>query len=178
MSATTAACTIWYMITDASIEIEAPAATVWAVFVDVERWPEWTASVEHVVALDGPGIEVGNRFEIKQPRFPNLVWEVTDVDPGVSWTWRQKSAGGVTLASHELVPLGPGRTLVRQRIDQRGPIGALVGLLIRRLTKRYLDLEGQGLKARSEERHRAAVASGSASSRSSDADTSTGDAAG
>jgi uncharacterized membrane protein len=141
------------MITDASIEIDAPAATVWSVFVDVERWAEWTESIESITALDGPGIEVGRRFEIKQPRFPKLVWEVTEVDPGVSWTWRQKSPGGVTLATHEVVPLAPDRTLVRQRIDQRGPIGALVGVLTKRLTVRYLDIEGRGLKARSEERH-------------------------
>ena len=79
------------MITDSSIEIEAPADLVWGVYVDVERWAAWTASIERIVALDGPGIEVGKRFEIKQPKFPKLVWEVTEVDPGVSWTWRQKS---------------------------------------------------------------------------------------
>ena len=65
------------MITDSSIEVEAPAAVVWDVFSDVERWPEWTASVTRLVALDGPGIAVGRRFGIKQPRMPNLVWEVT-----------------------------------------------------------------------------------------------------
>jgi uncharacterized protein YndB with AHSA1/START domain len=142
------------MITDSSIEIEAPAETVWSVFVDVERWAEWTASVERIVALDGPGIEVGKRFEIKQPRFPKLVWEVTEVDPGVSWTWRQRSPGGTTLATHEVVPQDGGRTTVRQRIDQRGPIGVLFGKLTQGLTNRYLRLEGEGLKARSEERKR------------------------
>jgi uncharacterized protein YndB with AHSA1/START domain len=139
------------MITDSSVEIGAPAATVWDVFVDVARWPDWTASVERIVPLDGPGIEVGKHFEIKQPRMPKLVWEVTAVDPGVSWTWRQRSPGGTTLATHEVIPQGD-RTLVRQRIDQRGPIGVAVGLVMRRLTRRYLELEAQGLKARSEQR--------------------------
>jgi uncharacterized membrane protein len=138
------------MLTDSSIEIAAPAQVVWDVFADAERWPEWTSSVERLVALDGPGIAVGKRFELKQPRFPTLVWEVTEVEPGTSWTWRQRSPGGTTLASHEVVALGPDRTLVRQRIDQRGPIGVLVGVLTRRITRRYLDLEAQGLKARSE----------------------------
>jgi uncharacterized protein YndB with AHSA1/START domain len=140
------------MITDSSIEISAPAPTVWDVFTDVERWSEWTASIERIVPLDGPGLEVGNRFEIKQPRMAKLVWEVTDVDPGTSWTWRQRSPGATTLATHEVVPCGPGQTLVRQRIDQRGPVGVLFGVLTRRLTNRYLDLEAQGLKARSEQR--------------------------
>lgn len=142
------------MITDSSVEIDAPATVVWDVYADVERWAEWTASVRRTVALDGPGLEVGKRFQIDQPRFPKLVWEVTEVEPGVSWTWRQRSPGGTTLASHEVVPLGPERTLVRQRIDQRGPIGRLVGALTRRLTHRYLELESAGLAAASEARYR------------------------
>jgi uncharacterized membrane protein len=145
------------MITESSVEISAPAPVVWDVFVDVERWPEWTASVKRIVPLDGPGIEVGKRFEIKQPRIPTVVWEVTEVVPGVSWTWRQKSFGGTTFASHELVAQRDDRTLVRQRIDQRGPIGIAVGVLMRRLTKRYLELEGHGLKQRNEERRRQGV---------------------
>ena len=41
-----------------------------------------------------PASRSGKRFEIKQPRLPKLVWEVTEVEPGVSWTWRQRSPGG------------------------------------------------------------------------------------
>lgn len=144
------------MMTDSSVEIDAPASTVWDVFVDVEQWPRWTASVERIVPLDGPELAIGKRFEIKQPRMPKLVWEVTAIEPGTSWTWRQRSPGGTTLATHELEPVGEGRTLVRQRIDQRGPVGLLVGVLMSRLTKRYLDLEGKGLKARSEQQFKAA----------------------
>ncbi len=138
------------MITKGTIEISAPAAVVWDVFVDVERWSEWTASIEAIVALDGPEIAVGKRFEIKQPWMPKLVWEVTEVDPGVSWTWRQKSFGSTAFASHEVTPIDPGRTTVRQIIDQRGPVGVVVGLLTRRLTRRILDLEANGLKAQGE----------------------------
>lgn len=147
------------MIINRSIEIDAAAPTVWDVFVDVEQWPEWTASVERIVALDGPGIKVGKRFEIKQPRLPKLVWEVTEVDPGVSWTWRQRSFGGTTFATHHVLPREDGRTLVRQRIEQRGPIGVTVGVLMLRLSKRYLDLESKGLKARSEQRRHSGASS-------------------
>ena len=140
------------MITDNNVEIDAPAAVVWDVYADAERWSEWTASVERGVALDGPGIEVGRRFEIKQPRLPKLVWEVTEVDPGTSWTWRQRSPGGTTYATHEVVSDGADRTIVRQRLDQKGPVGVVVGALMLRVTKRYLQLEAQGLKARSEQR--------------------------
>jgi uncharacterized membrane protein len=47
------------MITEDSVEIDAPAQLVWEVFSDVERWPEWTASVTSLVAQDGAGLAVG-----------------------------------------------------------------------------------------------------------------------
>ncbi len=141
------------MITDSGIGIDAPASVVWDVFSDVERWPEWTDSVTSLVALDGPGLAVGKRFEIKQPRMPKLVWEVTEIAPGKSWTWVQRSPGGLTVASHDVSATSATRTRVRQQLDQRGPVGALVGLLMRRMTRRYLELESQGLKRRSEHLH-------------------------
>jgi hypothetical protein len=64
----------------------------------------------------------------------------------------QRSPGGVTEARHDVTPDGAGRTRVRQVLDQRGLLGTLVGLLMRPMTKRYLDLEAAGLKARSEQR--------------------------
>jgi uncharacterized membrane protein len=143
-------CTIWYMNVDCSVTIDAAAPLVWDVFSDVERWPEWTASVTRLEALDGPGLAVGKRFAIKQPRMPRLVWEVTELRPGVSWTWQQRSPGGTTSASHQVIPQPDGGTLVRQQLDQRGPIGALVGRLMIRTTRRYLQLEADGLKAASE----------------------------
>ena len=142
------------MITESSVEIAAPASIVWNVFSDVERWPEWTASVTSLAGLDGPDLAVGKRFEIKQPRLPRLVWEVTEVLPGESWTWVQRSPGGSTLARHDVVATDDGHALVRQRLEQRGPIGAVVGRLMHGTTKRYLELEAQGLKARSEQRSR------------------------
>ena len=141
---------MWYMLTEDAIEIDAPATLVWQVFSDVERWPDWTASVTTLKALDEPGLAVGKRFEIKQPRLPRLVWEVTELVEGASWTWEQRSPGGRTIASHEVIAKG-GRTLVRQRLDQQGPVGAFIARLMRGTTKRYLELEANGLKARSEQ---------------------------
>jgi uncharacterized membrane protein len=141
------------MITDCGVDIEAPAGVVWDVFSDVERWPEWTASVTRVIAFDGPGLAVGKRFEIKQPRMPKLVWEVTELVPGASWTWVQRSPGGHTVARHDVAAASDRTTRVRQQLEQRGPIGAAVGLLMRGMTRRYLNLEAAGLKARSEQRH-------------------------
>lgn len=143
------------MNTEDSVEIDAPPRLVWEVFSDVERWPEWTASVTSLRGLDGPGLAVGKRFAIKQPRMSKLVWRVTEVDPGRSWTWVQRAPGATASARHDVIAQPGGGTLVRQRIDQSGAFGALVGRLMASMTKRYLKLEAQGLKARSEQLSRA-----------------------
>ena len=143
------------MITDDSVEIDAPAQLVWEVFSDVQRWPEWTASVTSLVGKDGANLAVGKRFSIKQPGMSKLVWQVTEIEPGSSWTWVQRSPGVLVSARHHVSAEPGSRTLVRQQLDQRGALGALVGRLMVKKTKRFLELEAQGLKARSEQPSRA-----------------------
>jgi uncharacterized membrane protein len=143
------------MFNEDSIEIEAPAQLVWDVFSDVEHWPDWTASVTSLVGLDAPALDVGRRFAIKQPGMAKLVWTVTEIDPGSSWTWVQRAPGSLVTARHDVIAQPGGRTLVRQQLDQGGALGALVGRLMVKKTKRFLELEAQGLKARSEQLSRA-----------------------
>jgi uncharacterized membrane protein len=143
------------MINEDSIAIEAPPQLVWDVFTDVEHWPDWTSSVTSLVGLDAPALAVGRRFAIKQPGMSKLVWTVTEIEPGSSWTWVQRSPGVLVSARHDVIAQPGGRTLVRQQLDQRGVLGALVGRLMVKKTKRFLELEAQGLKARSEQLSRA-----------------------
>jgi len=143
------------MITEDSVEIDAPAQLVWEVFSDVQRWPEWTASVTSLVGKDGANLAVGKRFSIKQPGMSKLVWKVTEIDHGSSWTWVQRSPGVLVTARHWVTAQPGGRTHVRQQLEQRGVLGALVGRMMIKKTKRFLELEAQGLKARSEELSRA-----------------------
>jgi hypothetical protein len=132
------------------IEIDAPVDIVWGVFSDVVRWPEWTASVDRVVPIDGPELVVGAQFAIEQPRLPKIVWQVTELDRGRAWKWRSTAMGTTTIAWHEVTPMDDGRTLARQGIDQRGFLAPAIGLFTARVTERYLEMEARGLKARSE----------------------------
>lgn len=143
------------MFTEDSIEIDASPQLVWDVFSDVEHWPGWTASVTSLIGRDGPALEVGKRFTIKQPGMSKLVWKVTELEPGTSWTWVQRSPGVNVTARHYVTARPDGGTLVRQELDQRGVLGALIGRLMVNKTKRFLKLEAQGLKARSEQLSRA-----------------------
>ena len=133
-----------------TIEIDAPVDIVWSVYSDVARWPEWTASVTSV-DLDPPGpLALGSRARIKQPRLPRVEWTVTALEPGREWVWQNKAPGATSVAAHSVTAAGDGRTHVELWIDQRGVIGRAVGLLVRRMTRRYLRMEAEGLKRRSE----------------------------
>jgi hypothetical protein len=132
------------------ITIAAPIERVWDVYSDVERWPTWTASVTSVELVAGDRISVGAKARIKQPRFPRLTWTVTEIEPSRSWTWVTRTIGSTTTASHELRAIDGESTHVVQTITQRGPLGAVVGWLTRGLTRRYLAMEGAGLRQRAE----------------------------
>jgi uncharacterized membrane protein len=137
----------------ATIDIAAPAQLVYEVYTDVERWPEWAASVTSVQRLDQGPLRVGSRARIKQPRLPTAMWEVTEVVTGRSFTWMARGPGIITTASHVVTPPeadGPAR--VTASLQQTGPLGQLLGLLTQRLTNRYMQTEVQGLKARCEGR--------------------------
>jgi hypothetical protein len=77
------------------------------------------------------------------------VWEVTACYPGTSFTWVSRGPGARVTAHHfiEAVATGSRATL---SINFRGPVALLVGWLTAGRTKRYLEMEAQGLKRRSE----------------------------
>ena len=132
------------------ITIVAPIERVWAVYTDVARWPEWTESVAAAEVLTPGPLALGSNVRIKQPRLPRVTWTVTELDPGRRWVWSNDSPGAHTRAGHELTSADDGGTRARLWIDQHGAIGAAVGRLARGLTRRYLRMEGEGLKRRSE----------------------------
>ena len=93
---------MWFMFVRDEITIAAPIEQVWAVYRDVAQWPTWTASVTDVRLIEGSEVSIGTKVRIKQPRFPPLVWTVTSVEPGTSWTWVTRSPGATTTAAHVL----------------------------------------------------------------------------
>jgi uncharacterized protein YndB with AHSA1/START domain len=132
-----------------SVDVDAPAARVWAVLVDVERWPEWTASMRRVERLDAGEFVVGSRARVKQPRFPAVVWEVTDAQSGRSFRWTASAAGVRTVADHRIAERQGGVTVTLE-ITQTGLLVPLLDLLGGKLARRYVDTEARGLKERCE----------------------------
>jgi uncharacterized protein YndB with AHSA1/START domain len=130
-------------------EIDAPGDKVWRILADVERWPEWTPSMTEVERLDA-GFGVGSRVRIKQPRLPSTVWRVTVFEPGRSFDWVASSPGTKTVARHQIEPRDGG-SLVTLSIRQSGILGSFIGMFLKKLTRRYVEMEAQGLKRRSEQ---------------------------
>ena len=133
------------MHTEVTFPVPAPAPKVWSILSDVARWPTWTASMTEVV-LDGP-LEVGAVARIRQPRLPATAWTVTEVVPGRSFSWESKAPGSLAVGEHEITPTGDDTCEVRLMLDQTGPLGSAIGLLYRGLTKRYVQMEADGLTA-------------------------------
>ena len=101
-----------------SIDVAAPAERVFAVYADVERWPDWTGST----------------------------WVVTDLVPGRSFTWVAQGPGLRTTGIHEVAPREDGGCRVTATLDQKGLLGSVVGRLTKGLTISYLAMEVHGIK--------------------------------
>jgi uncharacterized membrane protein len=132
---------------EVTTQIAAPAARVWEILSDVERWPTWTASMTSV-QLDGP-MAVGSKARIRQPKLPPVTWTITEVVPGRSFTWHSSVPGSRATGWHEVTPTSDASCEVRLALEQAGPIGGLVGRFYRGLTVRYIQMEADGLAAAS-----------------------------
>lgn len=130
-----------------SVNIDAPPVRVWQAISDVERWPEWTASVTSVRLLDAGPLAVGSRAWVKQPKFPPALWRVTALTPGESFTWVSGALGFTATGIHTVVARADGAE-VTLTLRFGGPLGGLWARVTRGITERYMGLEAAGLKHR------------------------------
>jgi ligand-binding SRPBCC domain-containing protein len=134
---------------DYSVSIDAPADVVWKHISDVAHWPDWTDSVRKVEPLDTGELAVGHKARVFQPKLPKAVWTVTAIEPGRSFTWVNKTPGLTSTGIHSVVPTADG-SQATLTLEQHGLLAPLVRLLTGKMTQRYVELEGNGLKRVSE----------------------------
>lgn len=134
--------------TNFNIIVEIPAAPrlVWSVMADVERWPEWTASVSRVKKLSPGPLQVGSRARVHQPKLPPAYLRVTELDPGAGFTWVSTAPGLRVTGSHAIEPVAGG-CHVTLSIRYEGLLGPLLARWTGDLNERYLAMEAIGLKA-------------------------------
>jgi hypothetical protein len=147
-----------------AIDIAAAPERVWQVIVDIESWPQWTKSVTDVKRLDSGPLQVGSRARLKQPGLPPLTWELTELQQGVQFSWACRLPGVTATARHEIIapeppeppepsePSEPSEPASRLELTTTwaGPLAGLVAALNRTRTRRLLETEANGAKARSE----------------------------
>lgn len=138
---------------ETSVDVDAPVERAWAVMIDLERMPEWTASIKRVRRVRGDGAAIGSRYRVEQPKLPPATWTITDLDgEGVerrSFTWASGAPGFRSVATHS-VAARTGGSRVTLDIRTSGILGRLFWPLMAGITRRYVDMEAAGLKAAAE----------------------------
>ena len=122
---------------DIEIETAASPGSVWAVLVDVERWPEWMSSYTSVQRVRQPGLSAAT-------------YTVTELVPGVEFTWSSTAAGVRTTGRHVVHTRPDDRAALTLSIEQSGILAGPVGLLLGPKIRRFLAIESEGLRAAAE----------------------------
>ncbi len=132
-----------------TVTIDAPVRRVWELTLDVERWPDYTPTMQSVRRLDSGPIAVGSTARIKQPGQAPAVWTVTGLIPEREFTWQTKRLGITMVGSHLLAPAERGcrNTLT---LDVTGFGARLLGLLGGRAFAGALAKENHGFKVAAE----------------------------
>ena len=130
-----------------TVEVPVPPPFVWPVMIDVERWPEWTASVSRVRRLSPGPLELGSRVRIHQPKLPPAWWRVTELIPETGFTWLSVAPGLRVTAQHAVEPV-PGGSRITLSIRYEGLLGRWLAGWVGSLSDRYLAMEAQGLRKR------------------------------
>jgi len=134
-----------------SVHIDAPPARVWSILLDVERWHEWTASISRIERLDSGPLLVGSCASIHQPRLPAGVWQVTHLDPSCGiFHWATRSVGVTATGCHVIEPEDAG-TRATLWLEFAGVLAPVFVWLLHSQNCRYVTMEAEGLKHRSEQ---------------------------
>ncbi|HEY8172692.1 MAG TPA: SRPBCC family protein [Dehalococcoidia bacterium] len=133
-----------------TVDIKTSPERVWSVLRDIERWPEWTPSVTNLQALDG-GLSAGARVRIHQPGYRPAVWRVASLDEGRAFAWETSPLPGTRVLGTHTIEATAGGSRVTLGIYTSGPLAPLMDLLVLRAARRFVPLEADGLRRRSEE---------------------------
>jgi hypothetical protein len=114
----------------------------------VEAWPRLLPTVDSVERRnDRPGLEVGARFEVRQPRVRPAEYVVTELGPGHSFVWQARLPGVTTTASHRIDELPDGQFRITLRLDWSGPLALVARVGYSRMATSYMAQEAAAVLA-------------------------------
>jgi uncharacterized membrane protein len=132
-----------------STTINASQETIWKVLSDVTHWHEWTPTVTKVDVLDEPGLKLGNRYKVHQPKLQPVVWTITELN-SANFAWESKSPGMHMVAEHIVKSINANQSEVTLTFAFNGWLGNLIGRMYGKMTAEYVQTEAQSLKKRIE----------------------------
>jgi uncharacterized membrane protein len=132
-----------------TVLIDSPPDKVWTVYTDVERWPEWTSTMEKIERQDDGPLRLGSTALIIAKGSPSSVWTVTEMTEGKSFTW-ESTARGVKLVAWHFIEPDPAGAKVRLGVRMSGFMAMLFSPFLRSLARRNVKTEAEGIKSRCE----------------------------
>jgi hypothetical protein len=132
-----------------TVRIDARADVVWAVTVDVERWPEWLPTVTSVTRLDDGPLQRGSVARLEQPMQPPGLWVVTAFEANRIFAWESRRRGLRFVATHVLLPDGSA-TMNTLTVEASGVLAVLLWPLLRAALRRAVTAENRAFKQRCE----------------------------
>lgn len=128
-----------------TLTIPAPAESVWALTIDIERWPQVMPTVTRVDRLDDGPLGVGSSARLEQPGLRPAVWTVTTLEPGRRFAWASRLLGAPIVGRHDVEPVAGGarNTLT---LELGGVRGRLIGTLFGRRLLATLETENESLR--------------------------------
>ena len=127
------------------VNIEARPDEVVKVLFDVERWPEWTSTMTSVRRLEKGPLAVGSKARVRQPNLLPAVWRVTELDSASGFRWVNQSIGLRLEAEHWVAGTDTGsKATLSFRFS--GLLGPLAARFYGDQSKRYIDVEAEGLR--------------------------------
>ena len=126
----------------ASARSAATPDRLWAIVSEVERWGDRLPTIDLVRPLGSGPAGVGSKFEVRQPGLPKAVWEISDWQPGRSFTWVSAGPGVRSTAVHTVRQDDDGSRLDLS-LEWTGPLARVLELLIGRKARGMVETEAE-----------------------------------
>jgi uncharacterized protein YndB with AHSA1/START domain len=138
------------------VTIQAPPEIVWSTFMDVERWPAWTATIRSAERAEPGPLRLGARTRLRVRGSGLGIWTVTSFEEGRFFAWESRGWGTHIVAEHAIEPSGNGAR-VTLRVELSGLLSRILGPLLARGVRQNLEIEASGLRRECEAKARAAT---------------------
>jgi Polyketide cyclase / dehydrase and lipid transport len=108
---------------------------------DVEKWQDWIVVYEEVRRTGSGELALGDTVHVKQRGLAAGEWTVTELDQGRVFAWQSRQPGVRIVGRHVVSAEPNGGSRLTLELEMSGWASGLVGLLLGRKSRAYVDLE-------------------------------------